>query len=54
MAVCTKPLLAVREQARTRPIGANRNDSIMLAPTLDAAGGRGLLAEIETLWLDRG
>lgn len=34
--------------------GANRNDSIMLAPTLDAAGGRGLLAEIETLWLDRG
>ena len=34
--------------------GANRNDSIMLAPTLDAAGGSGLLAEIETLWLDRG
>jgi transposase len=25
-----------------------------LAPTLDAAGERGLLEEIETLWLDRG
>lgn len=34
--------------------GANRNDSILLAPTLDAAGARGLLEEIETLWLDRG
>ena len=34
--------------------GANRNDSILLAPTLDDAAGRGLLAEIETLWLDRG
>ena len=34
--------------------GANRNDSILLAPTLDNAAGRGLLAEIETLWLDRG
>jgi len=41
------------------PIGwccdaANRNDSVMLAPTLDDAAGRGLLAEIDTLWLDRG
>ena len=34
--------------------GANRNDSILLAPTLDDAGKRGLLEEIETLWLDRG
>ena len=34
--------------------GANRNDSVLLAPTLDDAAGRGLLGEIETLWLDRG
>jgi transposase len=34
--------------------GANRNDSILLAPTLDDVGQRGLLSEIETLWLDRG
>lgn len=34
--------------------GANRNDSILLAPTLDNAAGRELLAEIDTLWLDRG
>lgn len=34
--------------------GANANDSILLAPTLDDASGRGLLEEIETLWLDRG
>jgi len=34
--------------------GANRNDSILLAPTLDAAAARGLLPDIETLWLDRG
>ena len=34
--------------------GANRNDSVLLAPTLDNAAGRGLLAEIDTLWLDRG
>jgi transposase len=34
--------------------GANRNDSILLAPTLDDAASRGLLAEIDTLWLDRG
>ena len=34
--------------------GANRNDSILLAPTLDDVKDRGLLADIETLWLDRG
>jgi transposase len=34
--------------------GANRNDSVLLAPTLDDAANRGLLCEIETLWLDRG
>lgn len=34
--------------------GANRNDSILLEPTLDDAAQRGLLADIETIWLDRG
>ncbi|HLM17066.1 MAG TPA: IS5 family transposase [Acidimicrobiia bacterium] len=34
--------------------GANRNDSVLLAPTLDDAAGRCLLTEIDTLWLDRG
>jgi len=34
--------------------GANRNDSVLLAPTLDAADARGLLGDIETIWLDRG
>jgi transposase len=34
--------------------GANRNDCILLAPTLDAAAGRGLLTDCETLHLDRG
>ncbi len=34
--------------------GANRNDSILLAPTLDEVKNRGLLTDIETLWLDRG
>ncbi|MGO8872883.1 MAG: IS5 family transposase [Acidimicrobiales bacterium] len=34
--------------------GANRNDSILLAPTLDNVKERGLLADVETLWLDRG
>jgi transposase len=34
--------------------GANRNDSILLVPTLDAVDANGLLAEIETLHLDRG
>ncbi len=34
--------------------GANRHDSVLLEPTLDDAAARGLLAEIETLHLDRG
>jgi transposase len=34
--------------------GANRHDSVLLEPTLDAAARHGLLAEIETIWLDRG
>lgn len=34
--------------------GANRNDSILLAPTLDDAKARGLLVDITTIWLDRG
>jgi transposase len=34
--------------------GANRNDCVLLAATLDAVDGRGLLADIETLHLDRG
>jgi transposase len=34
--------------------GANRNDSIMLVPTLEAVKSNGLLADIETLHLDRG
>lgn len=34
--------------------GANRNDCVLLEPTLDAVDGRGLLIEIETLHLDRG
>lgn len=34
--------------------GANRNDSVLLAPTLDAVARRCLLAEVDTLWLDRG
>lgn len=34
--------------------GAQRNDSVLLAPTIDDAGGRGLLDDIDTLWLDRG
>ena len=33
---------------------ANRNDCVLLAPTIDAVAQRGLLAEIETLHLDRG
>ncbi|MBA3876936.1 MAG: hypothetical protein C0498_08370, partial [Anaerolinea sp.] len=41
------------------PIGwaidaANRHDPKLLAPTLAAVGARGLLAEVETLHLDRG
>ena len=34
--------------------GANRNDSILLAPTLDDAATRGFLGDVETIWLDRG
>ena len=34
--------------------GANRNDSILLAPTLDDITRRGLLGDVETIWLDRG
>ncbi len=34
--------------------GANRNDVMLAAPTLDAVAARGLLAEVETLHLDRG
>jgi transposase len=34
--------------------GANRNDCVLLDPTLDAIDARGLLAEIVTLHLDRG
>jgi transposase len=34
--------------------GANRHDSVLLPATLAAAARRGLLEEIETIWLDRG
>ncbi|MGH9171432.1 MAG: IS5 family transposase [Acidimicrobiales bacterium] len=34
--------------------GANRNDSILLAPTLDDAAERGWLEQMGTIWLDRG
>jgi transposase len=34
--------------------GANRNDSILLQPTLQAVASRGLLSDIQTLHLDRG
>ncbi len=34
--------------------GANRNDSILLAPTMQAVLARGLLADVETVHLDRG
>ena len=34
--------------------GANRNDCVLLDPTLDAIDGRGLLGDIGTLHLDRG
>jgi hypothetical protein len=34
--------------------GANRNDCILLAPTLDAVANRGMLHDTETLHLDRG
>ena len=34
--------------------GANRNDCVLLPATLDAVAARGLLADVETLHLDRG
>jgi transposase len=34
--------------------GANRHDTVLLAPTLGAVAARGLLRECETLHLDRG
>ncbi len=34
--------------------GANCHDSKLLCSTLDDLGGRGMLGEIETIWLDRG
>ena len=34
--------------------GANRHDSVLLEPTLAHTAERGLLADIETIWLDRG
>ena len=34
--------------------GANRNDGVLLDPTLDGVNGRGLIADIATLHLDRG
>jgi transposase len=34
--------------------GANRNDCVLLGPTLAGAVDRGLVADIETIWLDRG
>lgn len=34
--------------------GANRHDSVLLGPTLEEAKARGLLADVETIWLDRG
>ena len=34
----------------TRPTGTTR----LLPPTLEVAGTRGLLAEVETIWLDKG
>jgi transposase len=34
--------------------GANRNDSVLLEPTLDDAASRGWLCQVHTIWLDRG
>ena len=34
--------------------GANRNDSILLEPTLQAVASRGLLIDVQTLHLDKG
>src|SRR5271155_1553361 len=43
-----------RARAWLSGYGANRNDSVMLEPTLDDAAARGLLSDIQTIWLDRG
>ena len=34
--------------------GANRNDSVILTPTLERRRATGCSEEIETIWLDRG
>ena len=34
--------------------GANRNDSVLLEPTLQDASARGFLEQVVTIWLDRG
>jgi transposase len=34
--------------------GANRNDSVLLEPTLEDASSRGFLEQVVTIWLDRG
>ena len=34
--------------------GANRNDSVLLSPTLEDANARGWLCQVTTIWLDRG
>ena len=34
--------------------GANRNDSVLLEPTLQSVASRGLLTDVETLHLDKG
>ncbi len=34
--------------------GANRNDSVLLSPTLEDANARGWLEQVTTIWLDRG
>jgi transposase len=34
--------------------GANRHDIRLLVPTVNAVSARGLVADIDTLWLDRG
>ena len=34
--------------------GANRNDSVLLTPTLKDANARGWLSQVHTIWLDRG
>ncbi len=45
---------AVVGQEQAKQAGANRDDCVLLTATLDAVDARGLLADIETLHLDRG